>query len=130
MFEKASRNKIRFTTPNGQLSVEDLWELPLSATRGAQANLDAIAIQLDKELKDAGTTSFVTKTKKSDAITQLKFDIVRRVIEVRMTEAEAADLRKSNAERKQKLLAILAEKQDADLKGKSTEELQKLIETL
>lgn len=126
MFEKAARNKVRFTTPNGVLSVEELWELPLTSN-AKQANLDAIAIQLDKELKDAGTTSFVKKTSKSDSITKLKFDIVLRVIEVRQAEAELAETKRSNSEKKQKLLSILAEKQDADLKGKSTEELQKLI---
>ena len=127
MFEKASRNKLRFPTPNGMLSIEELWELPLTSPGGKQANLDAIAIQLDKELKDAGTTSFVKKSTASNAGTKLKFDIVLRVIEVRQAEAEAAELKKSNADRKQKLLGILAEKQDADLKGKSAEELQKLI---
>jgi hypothetical protein len=129
MFEKAARLKIRFDSPTGQLSVEDLWDLPLTGNN-KRANLDDIAIGLDKDLKEKGTTSFVKKTTRADETLTLKFDIVRKVIEVKLAEAEAADLRKSNAERKQKLLAILAEKQDADLKGKSTEELQKLINEL
>lgn len=129
MFEKASRLKIRFDSPMGQLSVEDLWDLPLTSTT-KKANLDDLAVHLDKELKETTTTSFVKKTSKSNEVTKLKFDIVLKVIEVKQAEADAADQRKSNAERKQKLLAILAEKQDADLKGKSTEELQKLINEL
>lgn len=129
MFEKASRNKIRFTTPLGNIGVEELWELPLTAN-AKQASLDAIAIQLDKELKDAGTTSFVTKTKKSDAITQLKFDIVRRVIEVRMAEAEAAEQKKSSSEKKQKILELIAAKQDESLKSKSIDELNALINAM
>lgn len=129
MFEKAARLKIRFDSPAGQLSVEDLWDLPLTST-AKRANLDEIAIHLNRALKDTTTESFVKKaTPKNDEL-QLKFDIVRHVIKVRLEENEAESLKKSNAERKQKLLAILAEKQDADLKGKSTEELQKLINEL
>jgi hypothetical protein len=129
MFEKAARLKLRFDSPTGQLSVEELWDLPLTST-AKRANLDDLAIHLDKEFKEKATTSFVKKTTKGDEITKLKFDIVLKVIEVKQAEAEAASLKQTNAERKQKLLAILAEKQDADLKGRSAEELQKLISEL
>ena len=31
MFQKASRLKLRFDSPKGLLSVEDLWDLPLTS---------------------------------------------------------------------------------------------------
>jgi hypothetical protein len=34
IFEQATRAKIRFSTPVGMLSVEDLWDLPLTSTQG------------------------------------------------------------------------------------------------
>ena len=129
MFEKASRLKIRFDSPAGPLSAEDLWDLPLTSST-KKANLDDLAIHLNKTLKDTTTESFVKKSAPKNDELQLKFDIVRHVITVRLAENEAESLKKTNAERKQKLLAILAEKQDADLKGKSAEELQKLINEL
>lgn len=129
MFEKATRLKLRFESPTGSLSVEDLWDLPLTSTT-KKANLDDLAIHLNRTLKDTTTESFVKKSTQKNEELQLKFDIVRHVIEVRLKENEAEALKKTNAERKQKLLAILAEKQDADLKGKSAEELQKLINEL
>lgn len=129
MFEKAARQKLRFSTPVGNIGVEELWELPLTAGP-KQASLDALAIQLDKEQKEAGTTSFVKKQVKGEPITKLKFDIVLRVIEVRQAEAEIADQKRDNAEKKQKLLKLIAEKQDESLKGKSVEELLALAKDL
>lgn len=129
MFEKAARLKLRFDSPAGQLSVEDLWDLPLTSP-AKKANLDDLAIHLDKELKETTTSSFVKKTTKSNDVMKLKFDIVLKVIEAKQAEAEAADLKRTNAERKQRLLELVAQKQDEALKGKSVEELQQLINSL
>jgi hypothetical protein len=133
MFEKAARLKLRFDSPaGGQLSVEDLWDLPLtsSAVTRKVPNLDDLAIQLDKQLKETTTTSFVKKSSKTNEVTKLKFDVVLKVIEVKQAEAELAETKRSNAEKKQKLLEIVARKQDAALEGKSLEELQKELEAL
>ncbi len=132
MFEKAARLKLRFNTHIGQLSVEDLWDLPLTSTDARKANLDVIAIALDKELKETTTTSFVKKVSKGSVVdlARLKFDIVLRVIEVRQIEAEAADLKRVNAEKKQRLLELISQKQDEALKGKSVDELQALVNAL
>ena len=48
LFITASRAKFRFPFSVGQLSAEDLWDLPLS---GRGQNLDNIARALHKELK-------------------------------------------------------------------------------
>ena len=59
MFEQASRLKLRFTTARGSLSVEDLWDLPLTSTTG-KPNLDDIAKSLNRELRATSEeTSFV-----------------------------------------------------------------------
>ena len=51
MFEKASRAKIRFETSKGSLTVEDLWDLPLTSNTG-KADLDDIARGLHSQLKE------------------------------------------------------------------------------
>jgi hypothetical protein len=129
MFDKATRLKLRFTTSKGEATVEDLWDLPLSSERG-HPNLDTIAINLNKQLKDADEVSFVLPSKSKDEITRLKFDVVRHIIEVRLGENAAKAKERENAEKKEKILAILADKQDESLKTKSVEELQALAASL
>ena len=128
MFEKAARLKLRFDTSIGQLSVEDLWDLPL--THRNRTNLDDIAIALNKQLKNSDTVSFVVPDRKSDETIQLRFDLVKHIIAVRLVELKAADEAKTRAEKKQKILAIIADKQDESLKGMSAEDLQKMLADL
>lgn len=129
MFEKASRLKLRFESPKGLLSVEDLWDLPLSGT-ASRANLDDVARGLFKQLKSGDDVSFVEKARKSDETLQLKFDVVKHVIDVRLAEAEAASKAKETAEKKQQVLRIIAEKKDKKLYDMPIEDLEKLIATM
>lgn len=131
MFEIASRKKLRFDSPQGLLTVEDLWDLPLTSERGNRANLDDIARGLHRQMKDDADVSFVSEARaKADDGTALKLDIVKRVIEVKLAEKKAAAEARANAEKKQKILAIIARKEDQQLEGASLDELQKLAESL
>jgi len=123
MFEKVSRAKVRFDSPKGQLSVEDLWDLPLTSTRG-QANLDDIARALHKQLKNGDDVSFVNTAQKSDPVVQLKFDVVKHVIEVRLAENEAAATKRTNAEKRATLMEALAVQEAKALANKTPEELR------
>lgn len=129
MFEKATRQKLRFFTDKGQLTVEDLWDLPLESSTG-RVNLDTLCVDLLKQLNTSDTVSFVKPGRKSNATIQLKFDIVKHVIEVRLAENAAANLARSNAEKKQELLAVVANRQRDDLQKLTTEDLLKQIEAL
>lgn len=129
MFEKASRMKLRFDTPKGQLSAEDLWDLPLTSTTG-KANLDEIAKTLFRKLKDEGEVSFVNPAKTGDKTVQLQFDIVKHVIEIRIAERDAAELARANKEKKQLILGIIAQKENEQLATTSLDDLRKMIETM
>lgn len=52
------------------------------------------------------------------------------IFNVKVEERKAAELQAENAAKKQKILAILARKQDAELENKSAEELEELIRAL
>lgn len=130
MFEKASRIGLRFDTPQGLLTVEDLWKLPLTSTRTGRANLDDIAVALFRQLKESDTESFVKKIATKSDTTQLAFDIVKHIIDVRMAEDEAAAAQRANKEKKRRILEIIAQKEDAQLFDASLDELKAMAETL
>ena len=130
MFEKASRQKLRFTTPQGALSVEDLWDLPLTTNNSNRASLDDIAKSIFRKMKEDDIESFVVKTSKSNETIQLAFDIVKYIIEVRLAEADAAEVTRKNKEKKQQILALIAQKENETLAGQSLEDLRAMAETL
>jgi hypothetical protein len=134
MFEKATREKYRFDSPVGPLTVEDLWDLPLTGgllpPGRSRANLDDIAIGLRRQMLAAETESFVRKTKKNDAVVQTKFAIVKHVIDVKLAEQEAAEKAAANRAKKQKILEIIERKQSAQLEATPLEDLVKMVNEL
>ena len=129
MFEKAARLKVRFDTTLGRLSVEELWDLPLTSTTN-RTNLDDIACSLYAQLKNGTDVSFVVPDRKSNELIQLKFDLVKHIIDVRLAENAAKTQARNNAEKKQRLLQIIAERTEEDLRGKPLDELRALVDGL
>lgn len=127
LFADATRQKIRFETAQGCLTVEDLWDLPLTSTR--RVHLDGIAIGLYQELQ-AQQVSFVEEVSKANTLLTLKFDVVKHIIAVKKADKLAAAQDADKAARKAKLLDILAHKQDAALEALSIEELQGMVGAL
>ena len=130
LFERAARLKLRFITPQGNLSAEDLWDIPLTTNRTNLANLNDIAKGVSRELKAQGGEEFVNPVSKVDEELQLKLDIVKHVIQVRQAENEAARALSERREKKARLLELIAKKQDQQLEGQSLEELQAMAEAL
>jgi len=129
IFEQATRAKIRFSTPVGMLSVEDLWDLPLTSTR-ARANLDDVARLLDAELKSTSSVSFVNDVSEVNAKTKLMFDVVIHIINTKIAEQKAAQEAVAIREKKQKIMAIIEQKSDMRLADSSLEELQAMLASL
>lgn len=130
MFEKAIRLKLRFASPQGALMLEDLWDLPLTSGRTNQANLNNIAKDISRQLKDAGEEDFVNPKSGADEVLALKMEIVKHVIQVRQAENEATRAAADRKDKKERLLELIARKQDQQLEGKSLEELNAMVEAL
>lgn len=127
MFEKATRLKLRFDTGLGLLSVEDLWDLPLQRPNGN--DLDHIARELYSKLKVDLTVSFVEPAK-PDVTTQLAFDLVKHIIDVKVKERGEAALATANRAKKQQLMGLIADKENSALASMPLEDLRKMVEDL
>lgn len=123
MFEKAARLKLRFNTPSGVLTVEDLWDHNLIV-------LDGVARKLNKEVKELEEESFIAKPTKQNEILELRFAIVKHIIEVKLAERDAAAATKQLAVRKARLLDVLGSKEKEDLQNMSREDILKELNTL
>ena len=125
MFEQASRMKLRIGVPRvGQLAVEDLWDL-------SQEQLDAAYRELSKSkeaLVEPGLLQRKTSVK-LDA-TELALELVKHVFTVRSAERDARLAAAERKEKREKLMALIAEKKDEGLKAASVEELQKQLAEL
>lgn len=132
MFEQASRLKLRFATTRGEVTVEDLWDLPLTSTV-ARPSLDAIALALHVEIRNTlEVASFVAQPVPNAAgdTLRLKFEIVKHVIAVRIKERDELRAAADRKEKKQRLLELIARKEDEALGSKSVDELRQMVESL
>lgn len=129
LFENATRNKIRFASARGDLSVEQLWDVPLRSRDGF--DLDAVAKEANRRLKALTEESFVsTERTPAHEKAEATLEIVKHVIAVKLDDEAAAKKRADNRVEKEKLLRILAEKQDGKLSDLSEREIQKRINAL
>jgi dTDP-4-dehydrorhamnose reductase len=123
MFDKATRMKLRFTTDRGILGVEDIWDLNLT-------QLNTLAKSLRKKLKEGEEEDFLNTKSEADVTDKLRFDIVLNILEVKKTEKAEREQASEIKMKREKLLGLIAEKQDADLRNKPVEELLKELEAL
>lgn len=130
MFEQATRAKLRFQATNGYLNVEDLWDLPLTAKTGTRANLDDLAKSLHRQLKNDDNISFVKPATPANTELQLGFELVKYIIEVKIAERDAANAAATKAEKKQQIMALIAQKKQEALAGQSVEELEAQLAAL
>jgi len=129
IFEYAARSKIRFQSTRGELSLEQLWDVPLRSKD--DFDLNAVAKAANKAWKDIAEESFVETAMTPEHVRRATaLDVVKHVIETKLAEEQAAKKRADNKVEKEKLLAILAEKQAGKLSELSEKELQKRIAAL
>lgn len=131
IFERAARAKLRFPSAVGDLTTEQLFDLPLQA-KGGRPDLDTVARDAYLELKEIGEISFVADTqadpKKANA--ELRLELVKHVIQSKKDAAAAATKTAENRQRKAKLLAALASKEESEFQSMSKEDIEKEIAAL
>lgn len=122
IFEYVVRNKVRFPF-KGMISVEDLWDLSLS-------NLDSIYKTLNKQVKQSEEESLLSTKASVDTELEVQIAIVKHIVSVKLAEKEAAKKASVRKAQKQKLMSIIAAKQDEALQNSSIDDLQKMLDEL
>jgi ribosomal protein L29 len=123
MYKQASQLKLRFQTSKGQLTVEQLWDLSMT-------DLSTTIKAMKKVLKksDDDDLGFLEEDSKVDKVMELAFNILK---DVYITKKEAAKAIREADEIKahnQKILTLIADKEEESLKGKSIEELKNMLQ--
>jgi hypothetical protein len=119
LFITATREKYRFAY-KGICTTEDLWNLSLQA-------LDDLYQQLNCEAKTIELPSLLTvKTQQSELLTK-KIAIVRFIFKTKENEMKEKETAAAEAQKKQKIMSIIAAKRDEHLTQMPIEELEKLL---
>ena len=129
IFEQATRRAIRFESAKGDLSVEQLWDLPLQSRN--QFDLDTVAKTVNRQLNAVTEESFVSvRENPAKETLSLKLELVKYIISVKLQEAEEARNRANKVSEKEKLLRLLDEKQNEALRALTPEEIQERLKAL
>lgn len=113
----------RFTAQEVQLAYTLMAVEYMKTIKGLNPNHQLV----DKavKLKALGFTNSKDTTE-----LELKFNIAKHIIDVKLQEQEDRLLESEKKAKRQKILDLMAKKQDAELEGKSLEELAKELEAL
>jgi len=122
IFEVANSKKFRFNF-KGLISTEDLFDLSVK-------DLDSIFKTLNSQLKQTREESLLEVKSTEDQILDIKIEIVKHIFNLKQEEEAKRIKAKENKEKKQKLMEILANKENQDLLNKSKEDIQKMLDEL
>jgi len=122
IFEYATRNKVRFPY-KGSVSVEDLWDLSVT-------ELDKVFKTLNSQRRQSQEESLLNTKSKEDEIVDIQIDIAKHIVTVKLAEKEAREKAAENKVKKQKIMAIMAARDEKALENASDEDLQKMLAEL
>lgn len=110
LFIQATKARLRFSSPQGDLSVEDLWDLPLtSRERPGRASLESVGNQLLVEQRKLPDESILKASRPNPAKVRidLAVEVVRYIVGVREEEASAKTVEAAKAKRREELQEII-----------------------
>jgi hypothetical protein len=128
-FMQAARLKYRYPSTKGELTTEQLFDLPLQSKSGC--DLDNVAKEINRQLKAVTEESFVnTSTSPAKLDLEDKLAIVVEIIHIKQAEnARVARESERRAER-QKLTEILHLRSQEELMKLSPAEIQARLDAL
>lgn len=122
IFEYASRNKVRFPF-KGAISAEDLWDLSL-------VNLDSIYKTLNKRAKQLDEESLLSMKASIDTELSVQIAIIKHIVAVKLAEKEAVEKAAVKKAQRQKIMSIIAIKENEALQASSIDDLRKMLDEI
>ena len=123
LFVIASRMKYRYPF-KGLVSTEDLWDLSLQ-------NLDSIFKTLNTQLKELGEESLLVEAEDNGrGILTNKIEIIKYILRAKLEEQARNKQAAANAAKRQRIMEVIAAKEDAALRDMSVEDLTKMLNEL
>jgi len=120
-FEKASKEQLRFMAPGGVLSMEDLWHIKIDS-------LDTLTVGYSNQLENSERKSFIkSKPVGENKNLQLRFDVAKRILDIRIEESEKAEKAKARKANNAKIMELIADKESDKLKDSSLDELRAML---
>lgn len=115
IFAKASKLKLLFSAQKGQVSLQDLWDLPTSKLR-------VMANTLNRGLTKPDDLFAVTTTAENHD--KLRLDIIMEVLETRETENTAKITAEETAQKRELLKSLIQQKKLEATSSMSIEDLE------
>jgi len=122
IFEYAAEKKLRFPF-KGKIKVEDLYDLGVE-------DLDSIYKTLMAQSKQTKEESLLTVKSSANVVLDTMIEIVKHIVTGKIEATKNAEKRKENADKKQKLMSILSDKQDETLRNMSEEEIKAMLDKM
>lgn len=119
IYKFAAQHKLKFPF-KGAISTEDLFDLNMK-------DLDSVYKALSKQAKDSEEDSLMATASTEDTVLAVKIEIVKDIFNQKQAELQA---RKDAADKKaynEKIAAILADKENEELRSKSADELRSML---
>ena len=129
IFEKAVRTKVRFNI-DGLISAEQLFGT--RRTKEFIAKVQQYESDLIDQIAKLGNISHRRLAQKSEQLQnlELQLELVKLFLDEYEASVEEAKTATEKAAMKQQVLAVLAQKQDEDLKNLSVEQLKEMLKSL
>lgn len=126
MYKRATQLNLKFTTPVGIVSLQQLWTVSISNLKSAITDAYNVLNKANSKELDF-LQDFEQVGSEEETLT---YEILKDVYITRREAAKAKQNEQERKEKEQKLLEILAEKKESSLRSKSEEEIKKMLEEL
>jgi len=128
IYKEAAKKKIRFNTKKGLLTVEDLFDLPMTTTIATRVSLNDIGVEIAKKLKNYEVLDFIeTKKDSAQELLKLKLEIIKDIIQDKKEERDKAKKAAEKKRQKELIMELIERKKMSELENKSLEELEKML---